>query len=749
MLELDKAVFRIIAPNSEPPGKSGTAWFFAEDLLFTAAHCTGTKLAEEETTYELILKVAGCAPLRLELVARSWTLDVALLRLPDCPPSLRPIPLKLGRLPTYVPVGEPWHGRGFPRAHMDALHPRGSVSVVGGKVSEEDALEMHCIYGGVGQLEGISGGPVCMGSRFNERVVGIIRYAPPGTQQLVMHATALSQLAAKHFSNGQSPAALQVLQQIQELIEEVSLEPPPEPLDGTWEVQPPCASFTGREGQLTELREILQRQEERALQPSGQGLLPTPVVQAVCGPTGVGKTQLVRRYASAYSAEYHKIYWLDFKDPDAAQQRLKTLRRHIMRNPGAKPWLLIIDRAIPSTDLYNWIKELGEFGHVLVTTEDKDPSELGATQPVQLGRFTPDEALAFLQKRMGYDFHGVNAADAADAAALVEILKIPADLEFAAAEILKSSSFDAYREIAAQPGFSVLEKRISQCTKENPLVQPLLEGAALLGRDPIPLAFLQPLLPVAPSATPVKALHISDAAQTLRDASLVRYARNTITVDDDVRARIKDVMGDDRAKEWLRALIGAARAWFESSDVSEARCVPLVTHVRHLVLQTESYELPATETEALLAAAAAALQRLGLSGDALKILKSHADLKAKLFQQEETAMVRLLSDMAKVKHGLGQRAEAQADLQRALQLCQSREGDGDTLDQARGLYRMVLGCVPGLEYPEERIGALAGLVRVLCRQKQDLMAQDEIRKVASGAASGSPGGSPGGSLTPG
>lgn len=707
MLPLEKAVFRIVATTSK---KTGTAWFFTKELLLTAAHCTGEPDNDAQEELTLVVPGSMTAP-RLKVLQRSWELDVALLGLVDgAPGDLASLPL--GKLPTEVPIGEPWSGFGFPRAHRDGLHPFGSLRSAAGSTAGQPALELHCVYGGMGKLEGLSGGPVCIG----ERVVGIVRSGPPDLQQLVIHATALANLPWP---------------EVRERVAMVVLSPPPPPLSGSWTPRPPSRFFTGREKQLGRLHESLQQLGERP------GFSQAPRVHAVCGLSGMGKTQLALRYAEQHRGDYGKIYWLEPKSAEEARTRLDELRPHLERN---QPWLLIVDGADPPDLLASLLDTLGPGGRVLVTTEADDCTELGVASPQRLDEFTPEEALAFLLARAARDGVVFTASDQSAAAELAELLEFfPADLDAAGNQIGKSSSFARYLSMARvqEAGSRTLDLRIKQCAARGKLVLPLLEIASLLGKEAIPLAFLGDALEDGSTL-------LSDAADVLRDASLVRYERDAITLQPRVQRRVELMISPpERAKELLRTLREAAGQWLQVTGTDPQTCLPLVPHLRHLVRKMDVYGL-LTDAEALLQDAAAALRQLGQLDQAAPFLQSHAELKKTLFREAEKAMVRALCEMAQVQHGIGQRQEARAGFQRALQLCASSEGERDNC-QAEDLYRRVLESLAGLDYPEEQSGAIYGLVRVLCRQGQDGAALTLLRE----GISGSPAARPGGSQSPG
>ena len=118
-----------------------------------------------------------------------------------------------------------------------------------------------------------------------------------------------------------------------------------------WRVPPRNPRFTGRDGMLAELRRRL-RAGEAAL-----------VVQALYGLGGVGKTQLAIEYAHRFAADYDLVWWIDAEQPVLIPDQLAglaarldlpagptvaaTVERLLAELGGRDRWLLIFDNAEP------------------------------------------------------------------------------------------------------------------------------------------------------------------------------------------------------------------------------------------------------------------------------------------------------------------------------------------------------------------------------------------------------------------
>jgi tetratricopeptide (TPR) repeat protein len=168
--------------------------------------------------------------------------------------------------------------------------------------------------------------------------------------------------------------------------------------------------FTGREGDLRELREKL-REHGRAV------VLPV----ALQGLGGVGKTQIALEYVHRFKADYDLVWWLDCSQPqfidaslsDLGDRMLDTFgvalpaTEHVkdqaawvldqLRHGNAVPrWLLVYDNAEDTEAIRGLIPDRG--GHVLITSRNRAWSEQAQSLPIEV--FTRAESVAHLQARV-------------------------------------------------------------------------------------------------------------------------------------------------------------------------------------------------------------------------------------------------------------------------------------------------------------------------------------------------------------
>jgi len=197
-----------------------------------------------------------------------------------------------------------------------------------------------------------------------------------------------------------------------------------------WNVPSASRSFLGREGEVARWHEELSLSRTRY----------KPSVAVICGPPGVGKTQLAQRLASPGRERYSCGWWV------AADNRLGCLlafgemaaelglpaslppeqaaERVTRRLTAMGRWLLIFDNADNWESIADLVPDTGD-GHVIVTSRNSEWSE--ADLLIGLAQLDLDTAVRLLLAESGDD-------DAAAAAELAtELGCLPLDLHAAAA----------------------------------------------------------------------------------------------------------------------------------------------------------------------------------------------------------------------------------------------------------------------------------------------------------------------------
>lgn len=155
------------------------------------------------------------------------------------------------------------------------------------------------------------------------------------------------------------------------------------------------------------------------------------LTQVLSGLGGVGKTQLAAAYARRVwdAGELDLLVWATARSRDAVQARYAQAAAEIGQPPPdvdsaaewflgwvqttTRRWLVVLDDLSDPADLQGLWPE-GPCGRVLVTTRRRDAALAGGTrQLIEVGLYTPGQALAYLREKTG-DGDGLeHAADLA------------------------------------------------------------------------------------------------------------------------------------------------------------------------------------------------------------------------------------------------------------------------------------------------------------------------------------------------
>ncbi|HEV3047946.1 MAG TPA: FxSxx-COOH system tetratricopeptide repeat protein [Solirubrobacteraceae bacterium] len=189
-----------------------------------------------------------------------------------------------------------------------------------------------------------------------------------------------------------------------------------------WNIPPETARFEGREAPLQQLNARL----------AGGGRAAVTHAYAIHGLGGVGKTQLVTRYAHLHQDEYDVGWWIRAERETTGLEDLATLGMKLGLPEAAgsdqpalvaatlewlsrsQRWLLVIDNA-PDPDTTRGLLPQAGRGHVLVTSRaNADWDEIGA-HALPLDVWKREESVEFLQAR-------TERAEPSEADAIAELL---------------------------------------------------------------------------------------------------------------------------------------------------------------------------------------------------------------------------------------------------------------------------------------------------------------------------------------
>jgi tetratricopeptide (TPR) repeat protein len=356
--------------------------------------------------------------------------------------------------------------------------------------------------------------------------------------------------------------------------------------------------FTGREIVLDELHQALQNSNATAInQP-----------QALSGLGGVGKTQTAVEYAYRYSHEYDAVFWvkaetesalvsgfveiarllnLPLKDAQDENETVQAVRRWLEQNES---WLLLCDNADNPAILKPFLPR-NRTGHILLTSRAQNFDDLGISHFVPINEMPPDEALAFLLKR-------IRREDASEeerhcAKVLVEELGYlalaieQAGAYIAANQVTISAYLNSYRNRKLQ----VLEKakpktgdypasvattwlmNFEQVESASEAAADVLRFSAFLSPDDIPLELLilgrTALTPAIQEALGdgEDELAIDELLVPLTRYSLIRkdVHSQSYSIHRLVQEVVKDILDESKRKQWSERVVHAVQKAFPTN----------------------------------------------------------------------------------------------------------------------------------------------------------------------------------------
>ncbi len=357
--------------------------------------------------------------------------------------------------------------------------------------------------------------------------------------------------------------------------------------------------FTGREIVLDELHQALQSSNATAInQP-----------QALSGLGGVGKTQTAVEYAYRYSHEYEAVFWvkaetesalvsgfveiarllnLPLKDAKDENETVKAVKRWLEQNGS---WLLLCDNADDPAILKPFLPR-NRMGHILLTSRAQNFDVLGIADSVSIKEMPPEEALAFLLKRIGRDDAYEEERHCAQEL-VTELGYFALAIEQAGAYIAaKQVTISAYLNSYQNRKLQVLEKgqpqtgeypasvattwliNFEQVEKASEAAADVLLFSAFLNPDSIPLELLvlgrMALTPVIQEALgdDEDELAIAELLEPLTCYSLIRKDMNSqsYSIHRLVQEVVKDTLDEDERKHWRERVVRTVQKAFPTVE---------------------------------------------------------------------------------------------------------------------------------------------------------------------------------------
>ena len=469
-----------------------------------------------------------------------------------------------------------------------------------------------------------------------------------------------------------------------------------------WNVPIAARTFEGRSSVLARLADEL----------AADGRATVTQSHAIHGLGGVGKTQLVSRFAHEHRGEYDVVWWIraeqeatrleDYaslatklellatEDPSQGDQ-LSATKSWLERSAR---WLLIFDNA-PNPEAIAPLIPDGRAGHVLITSRrHANWRSLGAT-PLQLNVWERQESVDFLTRSTGSE-------DSASAEQIAELLgDLPLALAQAAAYTNEQAiALETYRSRLVARAESLLGKgkpldygatvtttwdlAFDQVGADRPISK-LLSVCAYLAPERIPRELLTAAQPESSSES------LDEMIQTLLNYALLTAAGEETL---DMHRLVQQVARERLAESAQLSAAGAAVAVVLKTFPSE------IQDPRHWPQCARLLPHALTATEHAMAAKAAPVEVLALQVSCAMFLNARADyvqakdLLLRSVQLAERAhgpshplVAPALGNLGNVLLELGELAAARAAQERALAIEEAALGP-DHSEVARTLSNL-------------------------------------------------------------
>jgi tetratricopeptide (TPR) repeat protein len=484
--------------------------------------------------------------------------------------------------------------------------------------------------------------------------------------------------------------------------------------------------FTGRESILDKLHQALQGSNATAInQP-----------QALSGLGGVGKTQTAVEYAYRFSHEYEAVFWvkaetesdlvsgfveiarllnLPLKNAKDENETIEAVRRWLEQNGS---WLLLFDNADDPSILKSFLPR-NWTGHILLTSRAQNFDVLGIARPIPIKEMLPEEALAFLLKRIGREDASEEERHCAQEL-VTELGYLALAIEQAGAYIAaKQVTISAYLNSYQNRKLQVLEKgqpqtgdypesvattwliNFEQVKAASEAAADVLRFSAFLSPDNIPLELLilgrTVLTPAIQEALGdgEDELAIDELLAPLTCYSLIRKAvdSQSYSIHRLVQEVFKDTLDGDKRKQWSERVVRAVQKAFPEIEYTTwVFCELILAQAEAAYRIIEKFKFEFEEAGDLLNQTGYYLNERARYDKAEPLYERALAIWEKVLGPEHPNVASSLNNLAELYRNQGRYEEAEPLYERALAIREKVLGPehpsvAQSLDNLAGLYR--------------------------------------------------------------
>ena len=461
---------------------------------------------------------------------------------------------------------------------------------------------------------------------------------------------------------------------------------------------------------------------EPAIERLGKKLEADDAVVAICGLSGIGKTQVALEYAYRHYHQYQVVLWVNAKSRetfnadmlsiatrldlaekgDANQETIIRAVKHWLKQEHDYPWLLILDNVENFLLIKDFIESLDQ-GHILLTTHlrvldptiqvielERMPSKMGALLLLRRARIitTPDQ------------FEAVAAFDLDDAQQISEIMGgLPLALDQAGAYIEETAcSLSDYVELYHLRHSALLKRRggflageneqavhsesvdttlslsFEKVEKAHELTTDILRLCAFLHADAIPEEIIARAIKPEVEDTPADSQSsLKTALGELAKLSLIQWdtSAETVSIHPLMQTVLKDRMNEAEQKIYVERTINAISRTFPAIDYPNwPRCQLWLAQSRTALNLMKQWNLDESLDIAHLLHETAyySWQRGNLTGDLEKLYEQAIAVREKMLGEKHELVARSKHNYALLSRARGKYEQAERLLSEALSL---------------------------------------------------------------------------------